>query len=1567
MKIRTTRRMLSVLLSLLPLGALSAQQATHRPVRGGEVTGVELQLEGALSVRRGTRLRWYLTAYEVRGLDRLRPAAGAELQVATSLAPGRPVTAAADGRGRALVSLEVPDDAPESFGATIRVRTRSGVRRRFDLRVRTREGRALEVYAAPQARAGGRLPVFGRYHRVEGAALADVPLAIEAYDARGPCGAMTVRTDAQGVFTASVAVPRDARPPLRVEVRGPRDEEGRQLRAQTQATLAVPREPPLVVSVAPDRAVVRPGASVPVQVRVRRADGRPVEGARVRLGSRPVPLTDVVPRDDLVRTDARGRATLRYRAPRRLDAGYFDLSIDVQAAKAGVGQGGGSARLRVSAEAHHTALAVEGGALVPNLRGRVFVEVVDAYGRRVGPGVSVHLEGPRVGRHELTTDGSGVAVAEVEVGPRRDGDRCGGDAMTAVQVQVGDGTVVHRCVPVDADAAVALRASRVLAAPEEVVQFEVERVAAASQLPVAVVAFVPAAEGLMPVGAQVLGPRQSTLRLEIPADTPPGLLLVRARPLVGAEQVEARGGFAAIRVVPEPELATELRVEGGIDRLALHHELQGEVERSSVAVVWPLEAGSFALPQAALDDGRGGRRTPSIAALEAARRTPTDLAAPVRLRGRDRSPAPAPADPERLGLLRDPWRASARFIEGRLALVFRAIEARVDAAVPDAMEDVAARERGRYRFNRQILASLTDGSLGAQGATGLGGEPLTIERLEALDRAFDYDHVAMRVTRRRLFKVLLALRAFVKEKAFDLAWARPGDPRLWLEQLRQRVAPGMGILRPGELVDGWGRPFELRPTRRPRFDRLQPVAGYELVSAGPDGRFGNRDDLVDPTARVLPRGSLYGRAVGEDALVARLGGVELGRATLALAREVFSAPPLAVPAPQERPRAELGALPSLLEPDPWALALRRPTKPADARLVRVEEEGSVPVDTEPRTWRVAIVSYTRRGTVSVATGGARGGAPVLADLALPSHLRVGEPLEFTLHLTDATDAGASVTLRGRGEGVRVEVVSEMQLEPGRTRAVPVALTAHEAGGGQVTVEVASVAGELLRAIRRRVRVVRGQHPIRRRASMLLGARDVRVDLSVPAGARGRLLVVSPRALTADPDMAELWRDDPALVAWSETLAGRRLDPVLRARVLRAQEPAGLVRGQEPALSTAAAITALSALFDERGRPDEEARLARQRAVSRLRDLPSFADRDPKAGSLRMQAAVLAALATSGVSESDPSIDPVGELLRSRLPSLRRALRDVPGEPSLLARCAAALLLADPRDGHARAMFRRVRAALEPAPGGLRLAPSPERDGTQESLHATLAAAIAAHQLGEAQVARELLGYAARQAPDIARSGGEAAFWWFAAAAYGAFGDAPRAVEVFVDGRPQSLSLTEGSASIPLPAGGERHIRAAGGQGPALLRAEAIFARAFAARQDAPLRLALNGEAGAAGTLAAVELSVVAQRAVGMPVVDVQLPAGVEPDDALLRRLEASAAVRRAEAREPGFLRLWLAPMAAEAELTIPLTLRWQAVGTVRGLALVAYAADRPDRMTVVPPRTWTIAPLGRGDRRELRE
>jgi hypothetical protein len=430
-----------------------------------------------------------------------------------------------------------------------------------------------------------------------------------------------------------------------------------------------------------------------------------------------------------------------------------------------------------------------------------------------------------------------------------------------------------------------------------------------------------------------------------------------------------------------------------------------------------------------------------------------------------------------------------------------------------------------------------------------------------------------------------------------------------------------------------------------------------------------------------------------------------------------------------------------------------------------------------------------------------------------------------------------------------------------------------------------------------------------------------------------------------------------------------------------------VRGEAASLSTAAATLVFASL----GADDADAQAAFARALGALGQAPALDDRDADAGALRATAVRVAALATGGTvdpqDEEAGARDPVSRVLAVDRLQLRRALRARKAEPSLLARAAAALLLADPRDGHGLAMLDLAAADLATHDGGKRVRPGEARRGDDlETLSATLALALAAHQAGRARLSAELLQGAAGGLPVVARAGGEPLFWWLACGAYGALGGAsspPREARgaaggavagaatggsaegegtVEVNGRRVAANFDGGVAVVPLAnvRAGDRvdvRVRAREG-GPALLgRVEAVYARAFETTRGPAFGLGLRGDVGEAGGLAALELTVAARVAVERPVVELQLPTGVRADEALVAALRGARGVRAVEARAPGFLRVTLSRMDAAQEVVLPLPLRWTATGTLSGLAVVAYPASRPGQMTVLGPRRL---PIGAG-------
>lgn len=1573
--------LLALLVGLLSFHAAvaEAQSAARRPVRRGDVTGLELQLEGALVAPRGGKLRWLMNVYEVVGLQDLRPAAGARIRVLTSLTPEEAAAApTTDRNGRALAEFDIPEDAPASFRAVIEISAPVGVQRRFELSVRTTPARALSLHATATPVEGavfalGRLTDSGGQQ-----GLADVELELTFHDSRGPVGEpVRVRTDGAGLFTHRFDVPEGVSGQVRVAARSlePTGSETPRVSAQATSVVQGPQSTALLVAVSPAQVVVAPQTAVPVDIVVRRPDGRPVPDAVLQVSRVPRPR-EAPP----VVTDARGRARVVWRAPSQ-DEGHSDTAISVTAARTGLGSGQGRATVRVTRERWAGRVTIDGGGLSAELGGRIYAQVTSIDGQRVGAGVGVRVTGPRLPQAGLAaeTDADGVATFEVELGRQAaaGADRCGGDAATAMTVRIGEGRVrtIELCAPVDPDAAARVRVASPLVTAGQPVHVEVVRARAAARLPVALTFLDVHGSELRAISSQVLSARQSRVEVTLPAGVS-GRVLVRARPLAGRAQQEVRGGEALLFVSAGPRSGVTASFDGA-ERSA-RVELVGPAGPRSVrALALPVDAALALSRQLRGASPFGDARRPmhevgdALAAAMLAPHVPVDLGASSLLRGRELVPVPAPTNPAQLGLLRDPWRARDRFVGGRLALLFRAIEEHVEQQVPTSMDTVAIEQRGRFRFNSQLMASLAAGGLGSEGATGLGGEPLTIEQLARLDRGFTYDNVAKRITRERLFRLLLALRQFVRSNDLDLPWARRGEPSGWLRQILGHHVAGAGRVNARDLVDGWGRPFELRPVRgRARFDRVQPIAGYEVVSPGPDGRVGNGDDLVDPTARVLPSGGLYAEAVGEDALVARLTGVELGRATVQMAASIFGVGFPSIRAPNQGSRQHLtsfGTLPAVIETDRWALALRRPAHPgvgvhASPGVVRGATSLAMPVDEEARTWGVVVESYTPAGFHDVVVAIDRAGAPLLTDGVLPWRLRVDEALAVELSLTNVIERDLALSVNVEAEGVEVEVPRRIELPSGEARTLPVQLVASQPGRGSLTLRLTDAEGRLVRRVRRAVVVDRGLHPYRRRGAGLVLGEAWELELEVPDDAQdisGRLVVLAPNALTADADLADVRQTDPGLIAWADALSGHGMAPALRSELLRSQQPNGTVAGPMPALSTACALIALAAEVD-----DAEAAAAAQRASRVVTGLGPFPDRDGQAGRLRMKAAVLAALAVSGVSDvADPSecsSDPLGAQLALTLPELRRALRDVPGEPSLLARAAGALLLVDPDDGHGRAMLARALRRTRERGDDLIVVPSEDRTGPLEAATATLALAIAAHQIGDGETAARLLRGALHDTPLIMRAGGEATFWLLAAGAYGALGvTPPSTIEVSVDGTDHSLALEGGVGVLPLAlgAGDDVDIEIETEEGVAVLaRAEVVFGRPFEARRDGPLGLSMQGDVGHLGGIAALELTVSAAAGVDDPILDIQLPAGVQADEQLLAGLRSSSVVRLAEARSPGFVRLTLAPLAAESRTAVSLPLPWRASGRVRGLAVVAYPGDRPHAMTVLPSRVLDVTP-----------
>jgi hypothetical protein len=920
----------------------------------------------------------------------------------------------------------------------------------------------------------------------------------------------------------------------------------------------------------------------------------------------------------------------------------------------------------------------------------------------------------------------------------------------------------------------------------------------------------------------------------------------------------------------------------------------------------------------------------------------------------------------------------------------RALEHYASEAIPGEIESVATRTGRGWSFNLELLRAVASSPLlGSAGANGLSGEPLTLEDLQELDPAFTFDNMARRVTRERLLRVLIALRSFVRQHDLDLQWTNDVAADQWLAQLRDYADEESGevMVSREQLIDGWGRPMAIRrvPAGRRAFAFLTPLPQeWELVSAGPDGRFGSGDDFRDPFARVLPSGGAYAEAVAEDDLLARLRGVELGQATLQQLLEVFEV--------QNDDDQGSERLASELDwsdvPGPiaatddlswfernWEQVRTPPTRGFSVEQDRVE----VPIrlGDEPRR-------YTAVGLVSSPDGwrgwdriDISGGSPLLVDAPLPSRIRLGEEVAVNLSFVRLAQGVASLRVAlssteqveaTLGEGASV---ADLRFSTGWGQDLPIRITGRQLGRGTLRVTLDDPVSRFHRVLEIPIRVDDGLL-LRSQVAAMAVDREVRLPLEIPRDAadpEAWVVITSSAGLTEDPGLTR-WRDeDPALLAWAHVFQGREIPEEISRALASSTSRQGAVSGLSQRISTACAAVAWSATE----RHDLDLPRARSAAIrwlvrqhQQIQRERARGDEATSAMSLGENATILVVLASgaSGLPDTQGRAqDPVSAYVGQLRDEVRSLIRSHRADLGLLSRGAAGLLLIDRRDARGRAMLALARDHLVRGLRGGLVVDLPNAD-QREQLVATAALAIAATQVGDSELAGELARGMAARAPLAMSLGGEPLFWLLAAATYGALGQGSEGgVVIETRGERHQVDLSEGVARFDL-AGDDLHRldevvlrRTDPGSDLLLARIEARYTRPQHQQDAGPLRASLEGDPGFAGERAAYEvtLSNVSDARVEGPVLLVSLPSSATLEERVRLAMINSPSVETvAEPDARGVVEIHLVPLEPESEAVVPLPLRWIAAGSVSGLGLAVFADDRPWELSVTPDRELTL-------------
>jgi hypothetical protein len=206
------------------------------------------------------------------------------------------------------------------------------------------------------------------------------------------------------------------------------------------------------------------------------------------------------------------------------------------------------------------------------------------------------------------------------------------------------------------------------------------------------------------------------------------------------------------------------------------------------------------------------------------------------------------------------------------------------------------------------------------------GGKLTLERLAELEKGFTPERFATALTVQRMQNLIWPLANSCQQR--QAQWLKDGK---WTipETALAEAAKQQGVQ--ASLKDAWGRPTKLvkRDKKRDQPFPWVPLQDYDLVSAGPDGKFGTADDVKLPSpdqwrvahvwwltdsSRLAPQAQFARRRILARRELLQLGAME------------FEMAPSAAGA-----RFAGGALAPLAAPQVDFLARAAPQKKADSR------------------------------------------------------------------------------------------------------------------------------------------------------------------------------------------------------------------------------------------------------------------------------------------------------------------------------------------------------------------------------------------------------------------------------------------------------------------------------------------------------------------------------------------------------------------------------------------------------------------------------------------------------------
>jgi hypothetical protein len=1334
---------------------------------------------------------------------------------------------------------------------------------------------------------------------------------------------------------------------------------------------------------------VAPGGAVDVIVTVNTPSGAPVQGAHVSLTLNDAELEGV--------SDAQGEARIHASAPtgQRRDAQEFGFVALVHHAGHGEVRVPGLMRLAMPLSLSIEAMPRTPGGLVPEVPDSFFLMVTNGFHDPVAAGTEIVVEGPAIrgGRATVRTDVNGLAEVPTFLpagvwSPSTEDDDL---AVTSVLARIhGALELTSRiAVPVQREGDVAPDASSPVVDPGASFEVALRRRPRAQRQPV-IVTLIDGSDAILErVFASATA---NSVRLHAPLDRL-GTFMIRARLVKENETAEGAGLTDMILVrPPQPTFVTvrperaqyfvgdsaRLLVEGGVSPAG--------VRSFGVMVVRDLSAHSGERPFREFFLNRAFEEALYAATPEAHRLlrsalvstsvddVPETSAALVDALGQA---VEATYPTARTGDFRDPFPAARELERRGLRDAMTAVEEALTAALDeDALDTVTVGAGAARRFRDDLLFE-TEVRTAGEGV-------VAVSDLTASDPSFRYETVARRVARGRLVHLYARLARYLDPGdeasiADRIAAREPADR--WLPRLIER-----GVINASDLADPWGGRFALRRVAHPIFSTSQYAANYELASPGPDGRMGTADDLNDPFVRVVPAGTPYALATGEDALMralARLSAYErtineltsayirteaefdeelIGDAVHAGVSEGalglgnigtighgsgtgsgygsggggFGSRSSSVPrvrAGQASVGPSFDGLSRVLRERFPATLFFEPTFELDA-LGHASFE--LRVADAITSYVVETIIWRTDGWVWSAETSFAVEREIVVDAAIPDHARTDDVLAVPVRVSNRGSETRRLRvgiLESTSLGLEASEVREVEVAPHDAIALSFAIRPTQVARGDVQIACSGMDGVAVDAIRLPLEVsLRSRRTSR--VLTTLGAGTVALDWRIPAEAFDAQASIAYRPIESLPSSSSVL--DLAWIGGFTGRPGHGEDGWARARASEGR----------PALRAAA-------FWGSEDAP------ARSGVMLRVAEALDGTDAQGRALSTQFAVASEMLLDLAPVLHSDVVDGREGAIaLIGRLRSMvTNGITNAAGNPDALAAAASALAwtnTGEVPDPVAMELVRRVEGARvtvgddtfvategDPLRASAHLALAYLRLGRNDEALRLLTTIVRWHAtLADADTTRLTnvgLRLLAMTSPPVANS------------VYVDLNGAARSITASLDGTPITLSAAE-ARSTQLATSPEHHLIVAGPNVEVTRIDVALSYRTPwpASPVRGPLELRLEGEVGALDAVTELVLVVrnTTPRIINNAVVDLELPTGAE-----LASRPANLYTQDAEMM--GFR---IPPLRPGGEARIRLPLRWRVAGTLRGLGLVGYVVGGEDRASVVPPRELTITP-----------